>query len=276
MRTIKKYRTPYFYDNGLAELNTSNEIKEIQAYLISKGFDLGSWGADGVLGNRTKQAIYNYFKNYYGVPNPITPKVPTSSLTVQVFKEVFAKKGYVFYSGDLQLNIIGIRNLDANQNLFDDQLFVVWNENGQTRIVSYAITTDPGSAFLGSKMGNENGTAILKEGQYVNAYTIGYHRGKYKALVQRGGEVTVIRDNNQDNKLDFHGGKAYTGYFGINIHKAAKDSTYVNDWSAGCQVFKKEIEFNEFISLCEKSASKYGSQTKFTYSLLEISKGVVQ
>ena len=60
-----------------------------------------------------------------------------------------------------------------------------------------------------------------------------------------------------------------SGYFGINIHRSAKkgESTNVNKWSAGCQVFKNSLDYDIFICICEKSAEIYGNS--FTYTLLE-------
>ena len=58
------------------------------------------------------------------------------------------------------------------------------------------------------------------------------------------------------------------GMFGINIHRSnpATESTIVEKWSAGCQVFKKVKEFNEFISDCKEASSIWGN--KFSYTLL--------
>jgi hypothetical protein len=57
------------------------------------------------------------------------------------------------------------------------------------------------------------------------------------------------------------------GVFGINIHKAGVDSTYVENWSEGCQVFKRAADFEEFMSIVRASAGK--GFTKFTYTLIE-------
>lgn len=80
--------------------------------------------------------------------------------------------------------------------------------------------------------------------------------------------LTVIRDFNKNNYLDFTSGKEETGLFGINIHRANLSGkfTSVNQWSAGCQVFADSGQFNEFISLCEKS-QKYWEKT-FSYTLI--------
>jgi hypothetical protein len=66
--------------------------------------------------------------------------------------------------------------------------------------------------------------------------------------------------------------KIQEGIFGINIHKAGKDSTYVENWSEGCQVFKREADFNEFMTICKKAATVWGAS--FTYTLIE-SKDIV-
>lgn len=80
--------------------------------------------------------------------------------------------------------------------------------------------------------------------------------------------LTVIRDFNKDNYLDFSDGKEETGLFGINIHQAnlSGKTINVNQWSAGCQVFADSLQFNEFISLCEM-AQKYWGKT-FSYTLI--------
>ena len=110
---------------------------------------------------------------------------------------------------------------------------------------------------------NVAGTAIMKEGQYRGAYKIGKHRGKYDALVQTGGRVTVWRDNNRDSTLDM--ADPSEGYFGINIHKAGAFSANVDKWSAGCQVFANTDDFNEFMSICRKQP-----WPKFSYTLIEV------
>jgi hypothetical protein len=60
------------------------------------------------------------------------------------------------------------------------------------------------------------------------------------------------------------------GIFGINIHKAGKfvnGSTQIDKWSAGCQVFSKESDFNEFMEICRKARDIWGNS--FTYTLIE-------
>lgn len=61
---------------------------------------------------------------------------------------------------------------------------------------------DPGRAWLTLGWGGPGGTAILCPGQYVDAYEVGNHNGKYEALLQ-GRPVKVWRDYDRDGKLDF-------------------------------------------------------------------------
>jgi hypothetical protein len=57
------------------------------------------------------------------------------------------------------------------------------------------------------------------------------------------------------------------GIYGINIHKAGADSTYVENWSEGCQVFKREKDFNQFMEICKQARGIHGNS--FTYTLIE-------
>ena len=176
---------------------------------------------------------------------------------------------YVIYSKPNELNIVGIRSDNVNANTFDDLLYVFWkNENDSYEGRKYAITTDPGTYWLKNPM-NVAGTAILKQGQYVNAYQIGKHKGQYDALTQKG-PVTVIRDYDRNALLDYNNGKEASGLFGINIHNSgssSKDDKSVDKWSAGCQVFKNISDYNEFMQLAKKHKDKYVNT--FTYTLID-------
>ncbi len=56
---------------------------------------------------------------------------------------------------------------------------------------------------------------------------------------------------------------------GINIYHASftGTSTYVENWSAGCQVFANINDFNEFMKLVYQQRDKGGGK-KFTYTLI--------
>jgi len=181
---------------------------------------------------------------------------------------IMKHKKYRIYNNPYQLNIVGMRSHSTHANSFDDLLFVFYkDERLRWNASAYSITTDPGTYWLQHPL-NVDGTAILKEGQYLDAYQIGLHKGQYKALVQTK-PVTVIRDYDRNAYLDFFNGNEKTGYFGINIHRALAvgETKVINKWSAGCQVFSNAGDFAEFLALCSKHRLYYGN--KFTYTLID-------
>ncbi|MDP6942727.1 MAG: hypothetical protein QF464_01145 [Myxococcota bacterium] len=175
----------------------------------------------------------------------------------------------VFTNGTYNLNIIGIRTPDDDANKFNDRLCVVYKDELGWVTRTWPITTDPGTYWRENPM-RVTGTAILVPGQYRGAYKIGKHRGKYDALVQRGGRVRLYRDANKDDILDMEPENiADPTYAGINIHRASSrdgGSEQVDRWSAGCQVFADPDDFDAFMELVRKSAAIYGP--RFTYTLV--------
>ncbi len=178
------------------------------------------------------------------------------------------KKGYRLFMRPFELNIIGVRTDNVKPNSFDDKIYVFF-KNSEGKVIQYEFkaTTDPGTYWLKNPM-NPQGTAILKEGQYINTYGVGLHRGKYMALVQKR-PVTVMRDYDRNATLDFMNGKEDKGLFGINIHRASENGTSktVDQYSAGCQVFANSTEYILFMQLCERHKNLYGNE--FTYTLID-------
>jgi hypothetical protein len=186
---------------------------------------------------------------------------------IDKIKVAMKAKGYAFFeNGDYNINIIGIRNSDTGSkvtNVFDDLLTVSYKIGDVWHFKKWAATTDPGTKGV-KEFHNAQGVARLVPGQYRGSHAIGLHQGKYEALKQAKA-VKVYRDANKDMTYDT---KLITeGIYGINIHKAGADSTYVENWSEGCQVFKKSAEFDEFMALVKKAATLHGNS--FTYTLLE-------
>ena len=190
-------------------------------------------------------------------------------LTIDNVRSVMEKKGYRFFeSGIYNLNIVGVRRSTVEINKFDDYLLLIYKTSPSNWVIkTYPITTDPGTYWLLNPT-NPKGTAILIPDQYRSTWKIAKHQGKYEALCQRK-PVKVWRDDNRDRVLDFYSSPEDEGYFGINIHRSNPytESSQVDKWSAGCQVFKKAANFKEFMNYCNKSASMYGDG--FTYTLLE-------
>ncbi len=177
-------------------------------------------------------------------------------------------KGYVWFEGakDFDVNIVGVRNSDTGNavtNAFDDRITVSYKENGNWVFKEWIITTDPGKKGV-MEYHNAAGVARLVEGQYRGSHMLGLHQGKYEALRQKD-NVKVYRDPNRDMKYDEN--KIQEGVFGINIHKAGVDSTYVENWSEGCQVFKRAKDFEDFMVIMRKAAAVHGNS--FTYTLIE-------
>jgi hypothetical protein len=186
---------------------------------------------------------------------------------IDKIKVAMKAKGYAFFeNGDYNINIIGIRNSDTGNkvtNVFDDLLTVSYKIGDVWHFKKWAATTDPGTKGV-KEFHNAQGVARLVPGQYRGSHAIGLHQGKYEALKQAK-PVKVYRDANKDMTYDT---KLITeGIYGINIHKAGADSTYVENWSEGCQVLKKSAEFDEFMALVKKAATLHGNS--FTYTLLE-------
>jgi hypothetical protein len=185
---------------------------------------------------------------------------------IEKLQKAMKAKGYAFFeNGDYNLNIIGIRNASTGSkvtNVFDDLLTVSYKVDGQWKHHSWSATTDPGTKGV-KEFHNAQGVARLVPGQYKGSYAIGLHQGKYEALKQAK-PVKVYRDANKDMTYDE---KLITeGIYGINIHKAGVDSTYVENWSEGCQVFKRSADFDEFMKIVKKAATLHGNS--FTYTLL--------
>lgn len=177
-------------------------------------------------------------------------------------------KGYAWFEGakDYDVNIVGVRNSSTGQkvtNVFDDCLTVSYKVGGEWQFHCWPATTDPGKKGV-LEFHNAAGVARLVEGQYRGSHTLGLHQGKYEALKQQK-PVKVYRDADKD--LEYDENKVQEGIFGINIHKAGADSTYVENWSEGCQVFKKSADFDAFMAICKKAAAIHGKS--FTYTLIE-------
>ena len=183
-------------------------------------------------------------------------------------EETVKSKGYVWFEGlkDFDVNIVGVRNSstgDKVTNVFDDFLTVSYKEGGEWKFHIWPATTDPGKKGV-MEYHNAAGVARLVPGQYRGSHTIGLHQGKYEALKQQK-PVKVYRDKDKDMQYDEN--IIQEGVFGINIHKAGADSAIVSNWSEGCQVFKKETNFNEFMKICKEAAKIHGQF--FTYTLIE-------
>ena len=180
------------------------------------------------------------------------------------------EKGFVVFEQDdkpFNLNIIGVRADDATPNVFNDRLHICWKYKGKWTDFNFPVTCDSGLYWLNNPL-SKLGTAIVKPGQYRGLWKTGLHRGKYFALVQKK-EVTVIRDYNKDNVLDYNSGVEESGMFGINHHRANanKESVRVDKWSAGCIVNPNPQVFEIEMEIFRQAADIWGNS--FTFTLLK-------
>lgn len=193
--------------------------------------------------------------------------------TRQQIESAVKSKGYAWFDDTankgFDVNIVGVRNnapsvADKVTNVFDDFITLSYKEAGEWKFYCWNATNDPGKKGV-QQFHNKKGVARLVPGQYRKVWAIDKHQGKYDALCQRLNPVTVWRDGDRD--LIFEETVTDTGMFGINIHKAGQDSTWVENWSEGCQVFKRVKDFDIFMSICRKAAKIYGNH--FSYTLIE-------
>lgn len=181
------------------------------------------------------------------------------NLTFDKIRSVMADKGYAFFEkGDYNLNIIGVRDAAKITNGFDDTMCCLFYLGGTPTSYFWACTTDPGRYYEQNPL-NSSGVAILVPGQYRGAFRLGYHQGRYEALVQDK-PLPVYRGAYAPGSIE-------TGMFGINIHKAGEDSVQVDRWSAGCQVFARNQDYQSFMKLVHEAVERWGK--RFTYTLLE-------
>ena len=190
----------------------------------------------------------------------------------QVEAAVKAKDYKWFETGDYNVNIVGIRNMTTGTritNKFDDHITISYKDEGEWKFHCYECTTDPGDDWMDSPM-NSKGTAILVPGQYRGSHKLRLHQGRYLALGQQK-NVKVYRDRDKDGQYDFNPDTIDEGLFGINIHRATKyagkTSTYVDKWSAGCQVIASNDNWHAFLDICQTARDKWSNN--FTYTLLE-------
>jgi hypothetical protein len=182
--------------------------------------------------------------------------------------EKVKKHGFViFEDGDYDLNIIGIRNMiNPQPNRFDDKIVIAYKLGEKWITEEAEFTTDPGRYWL-MKEDYQDCAVYMHPQQARGAYKIATHRG-YKALRQIQ-KVKYWRDGDKSFSPRY-GGPVFKDLIGLNIHRSSLHkggSKYVERWSAGCQVFQNNDDFQRFLELCENQIKSLGYRT-FTYTLI--------
>lgn len=119
-----------------------------------------------------------------------------------------------------------------DRRVYDDAVFVLTD----TEFYSFNANTDPNGYRAGHGDGLAKGMASLKAGVYPHTWGFGMHKGKYEAITQIKGPVTVVRDGNPPEE--------HTGMYGINIHMGGVNGTS----SLGCQTLPP-AQWPAFIAL---------------------------
>jgi len=260
-------------------------VATLQRFLISCGY-LAEGQDDGVWGGVSAGALVEFQRSYRlevdGVPGPATlaavaasgglsPLINGGNEPPEIIQHARGL-GLETWEEPWRLWLYGIRSPSRTAGSFDDELGCCFVDSaGLWNHYRWPGTTDPGSYYLTEPL-NSLGCAILVEGQYLDTWTIDLHGGKYEALCQRAGEVTVYRDDSKDDKLDLDPETMETGWFGINIHAATQTggavSTQVGRWSAGCQVHASADGFAEMMRLAHQQVEETGRGT-FSYTLAD-------
>lgn len=252
--------------------STGLAAKKVQERINMHGY--GPVPEDGTIGNDTVEAIKR-FQSARGLTSDgvvnfdtwsaLTSRPPRASGAYELSDVigVMKKKGYTVYE-DGTWNIVGIRSRAISTNTFDDVMYLFRKKGSDWELSVYPITTDPGTYWLKNPM-NSMGAGSMAEGQYKDTYVIGTHAGKYTALVQRAGKIKAYRDRDKDGQFKYDPSTIREGMYGMNIHRSSLsgESKTVDKWSAGCQVFGRVRDFNEFLERMKASG-----KSKFTYTLL--------
>lgn len=174
------------------------------------------------------------------IPNS-KPQLPVSELHELMAPYELDREKYplivVGYRGYYK-NTMGAPGVN-DRGIYDDAIFI----DSPSVTAAYNGNTDPSRFRKGQGKGAKKGMAVLKPGAWF-VHKFALHKGKYLALCQRAGDVTVVRDGNPPYED--------TGSFGINIHRGGYNTTS----SEGCQTIHPS-QWDSFIELVKDQAQRY-------------------
>lgn len=173
-------------------------------------------------------------------------------------KKAVIAKGYIWFEGELNPNLIFERTSDKYTNAFTDWMYICYQEKGKNKIKSCRATTKPGlygeGTILNPKMiEGIVGTAVVVPNQYKGLWHMSFFNRLEEGIscmsgnphlcpsLRQIGDVTVWRDGNKDLMIDKDAPKTTGGHYGINCHYMGNDQTpkiysddNLNNWSLGC------------------------------------------
>ena len=192
---------------------------------------------------------------------------------IVMIRNLFYNKGYTFFDGQFNVNLIGIRMHDRRVDKFSDMFLMIYRDHNNNWQIERALGATVPGKFYHYHYDNPKGVGIIVPGQYRAAFTPGKHNG-VSALIQNT-TFKVYRDSNKDGKIDkkviedappscrfdFHNAKSSTNPEKIFLENIGK-------FSAGCQVLANWVKYNMWLVIIRYSMKIY-NYNAITYTLLD-------
>jgi hypothetical protein len=197
----------------------------------------------------------------------------------QTLKQTLINKGFLFFEKtDYDLNFIWVRNSLVADNHFTDDLYVAYKTVGVERVLNIKCTTKPGlknSLYNPVTVEGITGTAIIKEGQYLQAWEFHdtYKEFSCFPYFRQIKNIDYFRDGNKDNIID-EVQEQDDKLFGTHWHRMSNigdlrmvEQFEVNNWSEGC-MGAPISEWTKVIDLMRK-AILAGQSTVVTGTIID-------
>jgi len=224
------------------------------------------------IANNFIQSILGYKKEAFA-PIEAIPEAPAINIfksTLYYFLENYYKKMGVPWE---EINMFGIQNENKmNEDVINDWICIADNK---TKIIyKFRGSTNPGIYYTNHLINSKlKGVAHIANGYHPKVYVVGFHKGKYEAMVQRGAKIRIWRDVDKDFKKSTKD-IVCKGWFGTNIHKMSdwKVLTRIGRYSAGCQIIADPKEFRQFMSIVKASNhyKRYRGAARFSYMIVPV------
>jgi hypothetical protein len=214
-------------------------------------------------------------------PGPPSKDLPPN-LTVDKVIRAMQRKGYSFYAptvyGTNKLNIVGLRNIDKDigktvTNYFTDIMVMFYFDESGTRHERIGrFTSVPGLTYQAKEFYPGTNRVIgMKEGQYIDSYYQGTHI-KTPLAMRQGKAIPYRQDKHKNYTYENDGSETANNSTNIHNSKAYQSTDpqkLINNWSAGCQVFRSQADFDWMsqAGLNQINKTKY---KLFTYTLMNI------
>ncbi len=233
-------------------------------------------GRSVVIGIRNKISIKKetanqdrFIDSLYFIPGGAKSNITaTSSKEKPNESEVFSFDDFVkiYEQEDL---LSKIKNTGNKKSKKEDAKTETTPATSGDKFIPYQITTVPSLAFYGNDPLDPKGTGIKMPGDtlyYLKESSL--PSGTYKMMVE-GEKIKVGRYPIGITKFEtYKPADVLEESCGMQIHRSSTSGVGVciGPWSAGCQVFANNSEWEDFISKAEKESMNRG---KFIYALIQ-------